>query len=233
MAQVTEAHLNKAFLDLAPLVLDLAKAFSITAGWLAKVTDGFRELEDRSSVGLKEQLAKINEELARPADPNMDSLGLLGVAEDPAAAGAYRRSLEARRREIEAILKAREEAAELAAKTGGVGLGGGTAAMEPAPLRQCRAKARPRRNAKVLADLNRQLETFGDERQQAIDRALARVSDGATAQTRADVERLAGSALRPGRGRAGRRQEPGRRWPRRRRRPPRKAAPGTRARPAR
>ena len=47
-------------------------------------------------------------------------------------------------------------------------------------------------DAKAIATLAWQLESFGDERQRAIDQTLARLSEGATAQQRAEVERYAG-----------------------------------------
>ena len=54
------------------------------------------------------------------------------------------------------------------------------------------AKRMAEADAKAIATLARQLETFGDDRQRAIDQALARLSEGATAQQRAEVERYAG-----------------------------------------
>jgi lambda family phage tail tape measure protein len=54
------------------------------------------------------------------------------------------------------------------------------------------AKRMAEADAKAIATLARQLETFGDERKRAIDQALARLSEGATAQQRAEVQRLAG-----------------------------------------
>jgi lambda family phage tail tape measure protein len=48
-------------------------------------------------------------------------------------------------------------------------------------------------NQKLIDDLERQLGGFGDKRQAAIDQALSRLSDGATAAQRAEVERLAGA----------------------------------------
>lgn len=48
-------------------------------------------------------------------------------------------------------------------------------------------------NRQVIEDLTRDLVSFGDERQRFVDQALARLSDGATAAQRAEVERLAGA----------------------------------------
>ncbi len=188
MRQQIDSNLDQAFLDLTPLILDTAKAFAVAAGWVAKLADSFRDLENRSTRGLKQQLADINTELERPSDPNIDRLGLFGVAEDPAAAGAYRRSLEEKKRRLEAQIKAREEAANSVQSSPGPGPGDDTGG-DRIDKAAARAVAT---NARVLADLRRQLETFGDERQQSIDRALARLSDGATEQARAEVERLAG-----------------------------------------
>jgi lambda family phage tail tape measure protein len=48
-------------------------------------------------------------------------------------------------------------------------------------------------NQKLIDDLERQLGGIEDKRQAAIDQALSRLSDGATAAQRAEVERLAGA----------------------------------------
>ena len=48
-------------------------------------------------------------------------------------------------------------------------------------------------NREVIARLTQDLATFGDERQRFVDQALSRLSEGATADQRAEVERLANS----------------------------------------
>ena len=48
-------------------------------------------------------------------------------------------------------------------------------------------------NARIIEDFRRQVAGLNDERQAAIDQALARLSEGATAAQRAEVERLAGA----------------------------------------
>jgi lambda family phage tail tape measure protein len=48
-------------------------------------------------------------------------------------------------------------------------------------------------NREVIERLARDLATFGDERQRFVDQALSRLSEGATAEQRAEVERLANS----------------------------------------
>jgi hypothetical protein len=45
----------------------------------------------------------------------------------------------------------------------------------------------------VVEQMGRQLATVADERQQFVDQALSRLSEGATAAQRAEVERLAGA----------------------------------------
>jgi lambda family phage tail tape measure protein len=58
------------------------------------------------------------------------------------------------------------------------------------PVREAAARASSA-NRQVIADLARDLVTFGDERQRFIDQALSRLSDGATSAQRAEVARLA------------------------------------------
>ena len=48
-------------------------------------------------------------------------------------------------------------------------------------------------NARIIEDFRRQVAGLNDERQAAIDQALSRLSEGATAAQRAEVERLAGA----------------------------------------
>ena len=48
-------------------------------------------------------------------------------------------------------------------------------------------------NREVIERLTQDLATFGDERQRFVDQALSRLSEGATAEQRAEVERLANS----------------------------------------
>ena len=50
-------------------------------------------------------------------------------------------------------------------------------------------------NKKLIADMSRDLATFGDERQRFIDQAVGRLSGGATEGQRKEVERLAGALL--------------------------------------
>ena len=76
------------------------------------------------------------------------------------------------------------------------------AAAETLARRRIEAIERPAReaaarmaaaNQRLIDDLERQLSGIDDARQAAIDQALARLSDGATAAQRAEVERLAGA----------------------------------------
>lgn len=60
------------------------------------------------------------------------------------------------------------------------------------PAREAAARAGAA-NARIIEDFRRQVAGLNDERQAAIDQALSRLSEGATAAQRAEVERLAGA----------------------------------------
>lgn len=119
---------------------------------------------DQIATDPAERIVRVNREL----DETRRRLDALRAPDGSNAAevdAAIARAEELARRRIEAIERpAREAAARVAAA-----------------------------NARVIEDLGRQLAGLADERQAFIDQALSRLSEGATAAQRAEVERLAGA----------------------------------------
>lgn len=119
---------------------------------------------DQIATDPAERIARVNREL----DETRRRLDALRAPDGSNAAevdAAIARAEELARRRIEAIERpAREAAGRIAAA-----------------------------NARVIEDLGRQLAGLADERQAFIDQALSRLSEGATAAQRAEVERLAGA----------------------------------------
>jgi hypothetical protein len=109
-SQVIETNLNSAFVDLAPILLSTAQLFADIARAVADLVDGFRDLENRSSRGLRERLQSLRTErdglLAAPG------AGLSPfVVGAPAVADAPRlREIEAEIERIEGILAGRDRA---------------------------------------------------------------------------------------------------------------------------
>lgn len=201
MQLVINANLNQAFLDLAPLLVDAAEGFAWLARQAAAAADSFRELEARSTRGLEARLLELRDQRAR-LERGQIVARLIGPA-------WTMDEVDAEIAKVEAVLKARtalreEERKAAAASVAAAGTGAATgtrghsrtgesdAAAQAA--READALARDRAaDAKVIADLGRQLATHGDLRKQAVDQALSRVSERATAAERAEVERLAGA----------------------------------------
>jgi phage-related minor tail protein len=110
-----------------------------------------------------ERIARVRSEIEE-LRKRLEALKTQGA--DPAGIDAALQQLdELQRRRIEAIERPAREAAERTAAA----------------------------NAKVIDGLARQLAGLGDERRAFIDQALSRLSQGATAAERAEVERLAGA----------------------------------------
>ena len=59
LSSVIDTHLNRAFVDLAPTLVQMAQLFADIAGAVGDVVDGFRELENRSTRGLRSRLAEL------------------------------------------------------------------------------------------------------------------------------------------------------------------------------
>ena len=66
MQRLISVQLNSAFVELGPILLDVAKAFSQVAGFIADVVDGFRSLENQSTRRLEKRLDEVNEKLTEP-----------------------------------------------------------------------------------------------------------------------------------------------------------------------
>ena len=171
-------HLKSAFADFPNGLNATLTFFEAVSRGLAEIADKIREIENKSTAGLAREIAALEAQLAR-----VDQLGLRG----PAARLSGLEDPEVLRRQIAALQ------AELAARDArppvtpppGTGTGGDE--------RDSRAIANAERDAKILEQLALQVGNFGDARQQAIDNALARLSVTASAEQRAEVERLAGS----------------------------------------
>ena len=69
----------------------------------------------------------------------------------------------------------------------------GAASVKRAAAGEKAAAREVARNAQLVQDMSRQLEVVADKRQQFIDQALSRLSAGATAAQRGEVEKLAGA----------------------------------------
>jgi lambda family phage tail tape measure protein len=69
----------------------------------------------------------------------------------------------------------------------------GAASVKRAAAGEKAAAREATRNAEVIQQLSRQMETVDNKRQQFIDQALSRISAGATEAQRAEVEKLAGA----------------------------------------
>src|SRR5512134_681059 len=69
----------------------------------------------------------------------------------------------------------------------------GAASVKRAAAGEKAAAREVARNAQLVQDMSRQLEVVDNKRQQFIDQALSRLSAGATAAQRAEVEKLAGA----------------------------------------
>ncbi len=111
-----------------------------------------------------DRIAKINRELEE-TKKKLQGLRAPDGSNASDVAAAIARAEDLARRQIAAIQRPLHEAAERVAAA----------------------------NTKVIDDLSNQIVAFADERQAFIDQALSRLSDGATAAQRAEVERLAGA----------------------------------------
>ncbi|GAB4387217.1 phage tail tape measure C-terminal domain-containing protein [Albidovulum sp.] len=126
-----------------------------------------RELDraiERLATAPAERIARINRELAETRR-RLEALRAPDGGNAAEVDAAIARAEELARRRIEAVERpAREAAARLGAA-----------------------------NTRVIEDLRRQITGLADERRGFIEQALARLSEGATAAQRAEVERLAGA----------------------------------------
>lgn len=65
MHMVISANLDQALIDLAPILVGVAEGFATVARWVAEVVDGFREIENRSTRGLRSRLEEVDADLSR------------------------------------------------------------------------------------------------------------------------------------------------------------------------
>jgi hypothetical protein len=113
LSLVFNNQLRSATIDILPHLIRLGQVLAEMAGWIARVADGFRELEDRASTSLKTRIGGINEELAKMNAEQQNpswlkrNLPNLGAQDD-----ADRRAmLEAERARLQEELRRREAAA--------------------------------------------------------------------------------------------------------------------------
>lgn len=194
LAQLTLASENQwatlvhrlipAHVALAEAKLEGVKASIQLIDKLSQVDDWFR----RQAVSLSEatrflvvfyevmrKVAGVQDQAARGADLSTP------VTQSPSAVlgqwQAQVRGPAKAQAALDALLKAEEERKKKKPKTG---------VVDPA----ARGAAQ---NAKLIADMSRDLATVGDDRQRFIDQAVGRLSSGATDAQRKEVERLAGA----------------------------------------
>ncbi len=157
-------------------------------------SESFADEQRRAEAGRRaaeaERLGELLSTQRREIDRAIDQL-----ATDPAERIArINRELDETRQRLEALRTADgDNAADVDAAI---------AAAEQLARRRIEAIERPAReaasriaaaNQQLIEGLERQLSGVDDARQAAIDRSLSRLSDGATAAQRAEVERLAGA----------------------------------------
>lgn len=131
-----------------------------------------------------ERIALVNRELAETRK-RLDALRAPDGANSDEVDSALARAEEIARRKIAQINQPAADQAKRAQED----------AARKAAAEQAAAERAYQANTKVIDDLARQLATFGDERRQFVDQALARLSDGAGDAQVQEVERLANALL--------------------------------------
>ena len=193
LSKAIDVQLKSAFVDLAPVIAQSLGLILDIARGINSVTDAITDLENKTSGNLAanlDQMVKERAQLLRDregfAAGQTAGLGALGVTlgdDDLRAAAENRlRELDEMIERAQAELRRREARSHAQSGSSGV----------VTPIADPAAIANAERDAQVLANLARQIATFGDARQQAIDSAMARLSKDATPEQRAEVERLAG-----------------------------------------
>ncbi len=127
-----------------------------------------------------ERIAAVNRELDETRK-RLTTLRAPDGANDADVAAAVAQAEAIARARIAAINRPAAEAAARARES----------AARQADSERLAAERAHAANVRIIDDLSRQLATFGDQRRQFVDQALSRLSDGATAAQRAEVERLA------------------------------------------
>lgn len=118
LSSVIQTNLNAAVVDLAPILVDMARLFADIARAVADVVDGFRDLENRSTRGLKARLVELQADrdlavMARDATFDGDARAIIkdgGLAGDLSAADTRIAGIDAEIARITGILDERGKA---------------------------------------------------------------------------------------------------------------------------
>lgn len=191
LSKAIDVQLKSAFVDLAPAITASLNLFLDIAKAVRSITDAVSDLENKTSAGLAGELSAMVQERSRLLRDrgSRGEAGLLAQLAVPGLAGAGDAAAERRIAELDQLI-ARAQA-ELKAREDAARASGGAGGSFAVPQSE-QTIANAEKDAQVLANLTRQIETFGDARQQAIDTALSRLSEDASPAARAEVERLAG-----------------------------------------
>lgn len=118
LSSVIQTNLNAAVVDLAPILVDMARLFADIARAVADVVDGFRDLENRSTRGLRARLVELQADRdlavkARDATFDGDARAIIkdgGLAGDLSAADTRIAGIDAEIARITGILNERGKA---------------------------------------------------------------------------------------------------------------------------
>jgi hypothetical protein len=188
LSKAINVQLTSAFVDLAPAIVESLSWLNKFAKLVNEISDHFATLENKSFDGLSAQLdemVKKRAELMRDQTDGSDAGivtraigGLYGAELDGGA--AHIKLLDDQIARAQAELKARES------RNRPTVIEGNGPSVNPTAI------ANAQKDAAAIADLQRQLDHYGDKRQIAIDSALSRLSDTASADQRAALVDLAG-----------------------------------------
>ncbi|MBC7282676.1 hypothetical protein [Hoeflea sp.] len=191
LTKAIDVQLKSAFVDLAPVIVNTLSLFADIAAAINRITDSITDLENKTSDNLSAELDAMVQERAlllrdrgsRGEASLLTQLAVPGLV-DAGDAAADRRLAELDQliARAQAELKSRETSSVLGSGLGPVGV-----------PQTDEAIANAEKDAQVLAALTRQIETFGNARQQAVDNALSRLSEDASPAVRAEIEALAGT----------------------------------------
>lgn len=156
-AKVIDLNLKQAFVDLAPVLISTLELFAELAKGARYLSDLFRDLENRSTATLQEQVGVLLERRKKlQASLDAEGVGVLwGLASD-----LHRREIaeiDAEIKRVGTLLLARKKAAEI----GNAGTGGGRTAEDPRALAwRERLLTIDDRRKKIMAEIA-ELETSG------------------------------------------------------------------------
>lgn len=192
LSKAIDVQLKSAFVDLAPTITASLDLFLDIAKAIRSITDAVSELENKTSGGLASDLDAMVQERARLLR-DRGSRGEAGLLTQLAVPGLVNAGDAAAERRIAELDRLIARAQTELARREGAGLSGRVTSGPYDVPASDEAIANAQKDAQVVAQLTRQIETFGDARQQAIDNALSRLSKDASPAMRAEVERLAGT----------------------------------------